>query len=67
MKALGISNIAEFPFMTYPKEDSLIRSLELLYTLNAIDKNGDLTEDIGAKLCELPLDPRLGVIFINSL
>jgi HrpA-like RNA helicase len=47
MKALRIKNIVDFPFMTSPKEETLIRSLELLYTLMAIDINGELTKDIG--------------------
>ena len=67
MKALGIKNIVDFPFMTSPTEETLIRSLELLHTLKAIDINGELTKDIGEKLCELPLEARLGVVFINSL
>ena len=67
MKALRIKNIVDFPFMTSLTEETLIRSLELLYTLMAIDINGELTKDIGEKLCEMHLKARLGVMFINSL
>jgi HrpA-like helicases len=42
------------------------RALELLYSLGAIDKNGNLTDDIGWKLAEMPIEPRLGVLLINS-
>ena len=67
MKALGISNIADFPFLSPPPEQSLVRALEQLYTLKAIDKEGQLTPGFGDKLCELPLEPRLGAVFLNSL
>ena len=40
MKAMGIKNIIDFPFITNPAEETLIRSLEILYTLKAIDING---------------------------
>eukprot|EP01016_Furgasonia_blochmanni_P011739 TRINITY_DN1543_c0_g1_i15.p2 TRINITY_DN1543_c0_g1~~TRINITY_DN1543_c0_g1_i15.p2 ORF type:complete len:338 (+),score=45.26 TRINITY_DN1543_c0_g1_i15:77-1090(+) len=42
------------------------RALELLFSLKAIERNGELTEDIGMKLSELPIDPRLGVVLLNS-
>ena len=38
----------------------------MLYSLKAINLNGDLTTDIGSKLAELPVEPRLGVLLINS-
>ena len=56
----------KFDFITKPTEESMVRALEILYSLGAIDKAGSLTEDIGWKLTELPIEPRLGVALINS-
>ena len=74
MKALGVGNIINFPFLSTPSEECLIRAFELLYSLKVLDINGkyilfagELTDDIGSKLSEIPLDPKLGVILINSL
>jgi ATP-dependent RNA helicase DDX35 len=66
MKALGIGNLAKFEFITSPTEESFVRALELLYSLGALDKEGNLTNEIGSKLAEMPIDPRLGVILLNS-
>jgi len=37
-----------------------------LYSLHAIDKQGQLTEDIGWKISEIPIDPRLAVMLLIS-
>lgn len=66
MKCLGIGNLMKFDFLTKPTEESMVRALEILYSLGAIDKSGDLTADVGWKLTELPIEPRLGVALINS-
>ncbi len=41
-----------------PAPESLMRALELLNFLEAIDDNGDLTP-LGSKIAELPLDPQV--------
>ena len=56
----------KFDFLTKPTEESMVRALETLYSLKAIDKQGALTQEIGWKLTELPVDPRLGVVLLNS-
>ena len=47
-------------------KEVFVKSLELLYSLGALTKQGALTEDVGAILAELPLEPRLGLLLINS-
>jgi len=49
-----------------PTEDSIVRSLELLFSLHVIDLKGDLTPEIGYFLSELPLETRLAVVLLNS-
>jgi hypothetical protein len=44
----------------------IYRALELLYSLKAVDINGELTPEVGSKLAELPVEPRLGVLLITS-
>lgn len=38
MKALGIKDIAHFEFLDAPPPESVIRSLQTLYALGAIDE-----------------------------
>lgn len=42
LKALGISDIAHFDFMDAPPAESLIRALELLYAIGALDDKCNL-------------------------
>jgi ATP-dependent RNA helicase DDX35 len=70
LKALGIENVLKFNYLAVrllflrfvaivfqrPSSFAMIRGLELLYALGAIDKNGHLTE-IGEKMAEMPLPP----------
>ena len=66
LKALGIGSLSNFSLLSPPSHLSLARGMERLYALGGIDINGELTRDIGYKLVELPLDPRLGTILLNS-
>lgn len=56
LKALGIDNILRFNFPSPPPSKNMLASIELLYALKALDKNGNLTED-GFIMAELPLLP----------
>jgi ATP-dependent RNA helicase DHX8/PRP22 len=50
LKALGVSDVAGFDFMDPPPQGAVIRSLELLYALGALDSTGQLTPDTGGHL-----------------
>lgn len=63
---MGITNLLNFDFLDKPNESSLIRALETLFSLQIIDKEGNLTEEIGSKLSEVPLDIKLAVMLLNS-
>ncbi|CAG5027656.1 unnamed protein product [Parnassius apollo] len=66
LKALGIHNVLRFTFPTPPPAKSLLSGLETLYALKAIDKHGDLTEDVGVYMAELPLRPMCAKMLCNS-
>ncbi|KAI4675820.1 uncharacterized protein J4E84_009973 [Alternaria hordeiaustralica] len=65
LKALNIDNLLEFEFFTAPSPSSMIRSLESLYSLAALDSTGRLTK-LGRRMAELPLDIRLSKMVLES-
>eukprot|EP00956_Cyclotella_meneghiniana_P006339 scaffold8311_cov63-Cyclotella_meneghiniana.AAC.9 len=65
LKSLGIDNLLAFDFMDSPPPDTLIRALEQLYALGALNDRGELTK-IGRRMAEFPLDPMLSKTVIVS-
>ena len=56
MKKLGIKDLVHFDFMDPPAPETLMRALELLNYLGALDDEGELTP-VGEKMAEFPLEP----------
>jgi len=65
LKKLGIDDLVHFDFMDPPAPETLMRALELLNYLGALDDEGDMTE-LGYQMSELPIDPQLAKIVITS-
>ncbi|CAJ0582765.1 unnamed protein product, partial [Mesorhabditis spiculigera] len=65
LKKLGIEDLVHFDFMDPPAPETLMRALELLNYLAAINDEGDLTE-LGSLMAEFPLDPQLAKMLITS-
>uniref|UniRef100_A0A8C8DWS9 ATP-dependent RNA helicase DHX15 n=1 Tax=Oryzias sinensis TaxID=183150 RepID=A0A8C8DWS9_9TELE len=65
LKKLGIDDLVHFDFMDPPAPETLMRALELLNFLAALNDDGDLTE-LGAMMAEFPLDPQLAKMVIAS-
>lgn len=65
LKKLGIDDLVHFDFMDPPAPETLMRALELLNYLAALDDEGNLT-DLGAVMAEFPLDPQLAKMLIAS-
>ncbi|KAG2113658.1 pre-mRNA splicing factor [Suillus cothurnatus] len=65
LKSLGINNFMEFEFMDPPPGETLIRALELLYALGALNDRGELTK-LGRRMAEFPVDPMLSKAIISS-
>lgn len=66
LKALGIPDPLSFDFMDPPPKAALLRALELLAGLGALDRNGALTPSVGQVLARLPVDPMLGKALLAS-
>jgi len=65
-KALGIDNIARFDFLTPPPSELVIRALELLYSLGALDEYAKLTKPLGLRMAELAVEPMMGKVLLAS-
>uniref|UniRef100_A0A7R9V3U9 RNA helicase n=1 Tax=Chlamydomonas euryale TaxID=1486919 RepID=A0A7R9V3U9_9CHLO len=65
LKKLGIDDLVHFDFMDPPAPETLMRALELLNYLGAIDDDGELTL-VGKTMSEFPLDPQLAKMLVAS-
>lgn len=66
LKALGIGNIARFDFLASPPAELIIRALELLYSLGALDDHANLTNPLGLRMAELALEPMLAKCLLSA-
>jgi ATP-dependent RNA helicase DDX35 len=66
LKALGIDNIARFDFITAPPAELVIRALELLYSLGALDDYAKLTKPLGVRLAELAVEPMMAKTLLSA-
>jgi pre-mRNA-splicing factor ATP-dependent RNA helicase DHX16 len=65
LKSLGINDLIHFDFMDPPPAETLIRALEQLYALGALNDRGELTK-LGRRMAEFPMDPQLSKMLILS-
>ena len=66
MKSLGINNLLDFDFMDSPPHEILIKALEQLYALGALNSEGILTQT-GLKMIQFPIDPSLTKCILASI
>ncbi|KAF9779337.1 P-loop containing nucleoside triphosphate hydrolase protein [Thelephora terrestris] len=62
---LGVKDIVRFDYIDAPAPETLMRALEALNYLAALDDEGNLTA-LGGIMAEFPLDPRLAKTLIVS-
>lgn len=62
---LGIKDLVRFDYVDAPAPETLMRALELLNYLSALDDDGNLTA-LGGIMAEFPLDPQLAKMLIVS-
>ncbi|KAI1796706.1 P-loop containing nucleoside triphosphate hydrolase protein [Ganoderma leucocontextum] len=62
---LGIKDLIHFDYLDCPAPECLMRALELLNYLTALDDDGNLTP-LGAIMAEFPLDPQMAKTLIVS-
>jgi pre-mRNA-splicing factor ATP-dependent RNA helicase DHX15/PRP43 len=65
LKKLGIDDLVHFDFMDPPAPETLMRALELLNYLDALDDEGNMTKT-GHIMSEFPLDPQLAKMLMIS-
>lgn len=61
----GIKDLVKFDYVDAPAPETLMRALELLNFLAALDDEGNLTA-LGSVMAEFPLDPQLSKMLIVS-
>ncbi|CAI9291518.1 unnamed protein product [Lactuca saligna] len=55
-----------FDWPASPSTESMVRSLEVLYSLGVLDDDPKLTSPVGFQVAELPLDPMVSKMIIAS-
>jgi pre-mRNA-splicing factor ATP-dependent RNA helicase DHX15/PRP43 len=63
---IGVKDLVHFDFMDPPAPETLIRALEQLNYLGAMDDEGQLTE-LGRVMSEFPLEPQLTKVLLSSV
>src|SRR5882757_255302 len=64
MTALGLGDLAAFPFIDPPDRRNIADGVQLLQELGALDD--DRLTELGKKLARLPLDPRLARMVVEA-
>lgn len=65
LKKLGINDIVHFDYMDPPAPETLMRALEQLNYIGALDDEGELT-NYGEKMADMPLDPLLSKMLLTA-
>ncbi|MEZ2740805.1 ATP-dependent RNA helicase HrpA [Comamonas jiangduensis] len=65
MKALGLGDVVNFPFLEAPSGRAIADGYQLLAELGAVDERGNLLH-MGKELSRLPLDPRVGRMIVEA-
>jgi ATP-dependent RNA helicase DDX35 len=66
LKALGIDNVLRFDFLTPPPAELMVRALELLYSLGALDDYAKLTKPLGLRMAELAVEPMMAKTLLSA-
>ncbi|EOD44435.1 putative atp-dependent rna helicase protein [Neofusicoccum parvum UCRNP2] len=65
MKARGVQDVLNFPFLDPPPRESLEKALLLLFQLGALTDTGDISP-VGLQIAKLPLTPTLGCCIVEA-
>ncbi|PSK37379.1 hypothetical protein B9Z65_2121 [Elsinoe australis] len=66
LKCLGIDNIARFPYLTPPPSGLVVRGLEMLYSLGALDDYARLSKPLGVRMAELAVEPMMAKVLLSA-
>ncbi|XP_953758.1 DEAD-box family helicase, putative [Theileria annulata] len=65
LKKIGIDDLVHFDFMDPPAPETMMRALEELNYLGALDDEGELTS-VGSLMADFPLEPQLSKVLVHS-
>ncbi|RAH59004.1 ATP-dependent RNA helicase [Aspergillus piperis CBS 112811] len=65
MKARGVDDIMNFPFLTRPPREALEKALLQLLSIEALEESGKISQ-IGLQIAKLPLTPTLGRVLLAA-
>ena len=65
MKARGVDDVLNFPFLTPPPRNAIEKALLQLHQLGALHNDGKICE-IGRSIARLPLTPSLGRVIVEA-
>lgn len=65
MKARGVDDVLNFPFLDRPPREALEKALLQLLHLQALSEDGKVSE-IGLKIAKFPLTPTLGRVLVEA-
>lgn len=65
MKARGIDDVINFPFLDRPPREALEKALLQLLQLGALNEMGQIS-DVGLNIAKLPLTPTLGRVLVEA-
>ncbi|KAL4867443.1 hypothetical protein BDV12DRAFT_198265 [Aspergillus spectabilis] len=65
MKARGVDDVIEFPFLTRPPREALEKALLQLLSIEALEETGKISA-IGSHIAKLPLTPTLGRVLLAA-
>jgi len=66
LKKLKLKNILDFDFIDKPNIFLEVKAIQELYLLNALDKNGRITET-GNQMANFPISPYLAKVLLSSI
>ena len=66
LKKVGVDDLLNWTWLEHPGQDAILSALNTLYSLGALNDNGEITP-LGYKMAILPLAPQLAVVLITAL
>ena len=66
MAAIDLGDVEDFPFLDPPDRRQVRDGIALLQELGALDETGRKLTQLGRRLAQLPIDPRMGRMVLEA-
>ena len=66
MASIDLGDIEDFPFLDPPDRRQVRDGVMLLQELGALDETGKKLTNLGRRLAQLPVDPRMGRMVLEA-